>query len=183
LKGKPWTIDQERQLRQLLLEGKSFLEISRVMGKTCVSVKTKVYNLGLCSVQDVTSAKEPLASSSSSSSSSSSPPVASPTPTSVSAPESASKPAPRIVNVDGVDLKLPNRLPSVEEELKILSAAVAALTQPGLGRAEVSRLHNIIMGVKVYQEEFAKYVDYCGLENEVLELRKKLASEKGKGSS
>jgi hypothetical protein len=77
-------------------------------------------------------------------------------------------------------LKLPERLPSVEEELKVLSAAIEALRLPGLCRSEVSRLHNIIMGVKVYQELFAQYVNYRGLEAEVLELRRALASENAK---
>jgi hypothetical protein len=82
-----------------------------------------------------------------------------------------------------VDLKLPERLPSVEEELKILAAAVEGLRQPGLSRSEVSRLHNIIVGVKVYQELFVKFVDYCGLEAEVLELRRQLASKNAKSPS
>jgi hypothetical protein len=77
-------------------------------------------------------------------------------------------------------LKVPERLPSVEEELKVLSAAILALRQPGLCRAEVSRLHSIIVGVKVYQELFAEYVDYRGLEAEVLELRRVLACENAK---
>jgi len=71
-------------------------------------------------------------------------------------------------------------LPSVEDELKILAAAVEALRQPGLSRAEVSRLHNIMVGVKVYQDLFVKFVDYCGLETEVLELRRQLASKNAK---
>jgi hypothetical protein len=98
--------------------------------------------------------------------------------TSVPAPVPAA-----FVGVVGVDLKLPERLPSVEEELKVLSAAVEALRQPGLSRAEASRLHYIIQGVKVYQELFAKYVDYRGLEAEVLELRRQLASENAKASN
>ena len=35
------------------------------------------------------------------------------------------------------DLKAPERLPNVEEELKVLSAAIAALRQPGLSRAGI----------------------------------------------
>jgi hypothetical protein len=82
------------------------------------------------------------------------------------------------VRVEGVALKLPDQLPSVEAELKILSAAIEALRQPGLSRGETSRLHKIILGVKTYQELFAKYVNYSGLETEVMELRRQLASEK-----
>jgi hypothetical protein len=87
------------------------------------------------------------------------------------------------IDVVGTDLKLPERLPSVEDELKIMVAAVEALRQPGLSRSEVSRLHNIIVGVKVYQELFVKFVDYCGLETEVLELRRQLASKNAKSSN
>jgi hypothetical protein len=59
-----------------------------------------------------------------------------------------------------------------------LDAALVALEQPGLCATEVSRLHNIIQGVKVYQQLFADFVNYRALESEVLELRKQLASEK-----
>jgi hypothetical protein len=69
-------------------------------------------------------------------------------------------------------------LPSVEEKLRVLDAALVALEQPGLRAAEVSRLHNIIQGVKVYQQLFADFVNYRELETEILELRKQLASEK-----
>ena len=180
MRGKPWSVDEERQLRQLVEEGKSLDAISRIMGKTRLSVKGKFFNLGLNSLVVATEPCTPVATTTATTS-----PVA-PVTAPVSASVSASMPAPvtaASVGVVGVDLKLPERLPSVEEELKVLSAAVAALRQPGLSRAEVSRLHNIIQGVKVYQELFAKYVDYRGLEAEVLELRRQLASENAKASN
>ena len=34
MRGKPWSVDEERQLRRLLEEGKSLDEISKIMGKT-----------------------------------------------------------------------------------------------------------------------------------------------------
>ena len=80
----------------------------------------------------------------------------------------------------GADLKLPKQLPSVEEELKILVAAVEDLRQPNLSRNEASRLHYIIQGVQVYQRLFAEYVNYRGLETEVLELRRQLAPQNDK---
>jgi hypothetical protein len=52
------------------------------------------------------------------------------------------------------------------------------LERPGLSTAEISRLHNVIQGVKVYQQLFADFVNYLALESEILELRKQLASEK-----
>lgn len=50
LRGKPWSVDEERQLRCLFGEGKNLDELSKVMGKTRVSVKAKMFSLGLKSV-------------------------------------------------------------------------------------------------------------------------------------
>ena len=47
LRGKIWSVDEERQLRLLVEEGKGSGEISRIMGKTRVSIKAKLSNLGL----------------------------------------------------------------------------------------------------------------------------------------
>ncbi len=69
-------------------------------------------------------------------------------------------------------------LPSVEEKLKVLNAALVALEQPGLNRTEVLRLRSVVQGVKTYREEYEKYVDYLGLELEVLELRRKVDESK-----
>jgi hypothetical protein len=77
-------------------------------------------------------------------------------------------------------LKLPTELPTLEEALKTLSAAMKALETPGLDQAEVLRLRSIIQAVKIYNELFPKYVDIRGFEAEVLELRKKFDSEKDK---
>jgi hypothetical protein len=70
-------------------------------------------------------------------------------------------------------LELPDELPSVEEALKTLCAALKALETPGLDRREVLRLRNIISGVKTYKELLADYVDYRGVEQELIELREK----------
>jgi hypothetical protein len=72
MRGKPWSIDEERHLRQLIEEGKGFSEISQVMGKSRVSIKNKLYNLGL-SLIDNTQSQFPLAVSSPSSLSSKAP--------------------------------------------------------------------------------------------------------------
>jgi len=71
------------------------------------------------------------------------------------------------------NLKLPDELPSVEEALKTLTAALRALEQPGLDQGEVLRLRSIIQGVKIYEELFADYVDYRGIEAELVEMRRK----------
>ena len=46
-KGKPWTVEDERQLRQLLTEKKSMRTIAKILGKTLTSVQMKTSRLGL----------------------------------------------------------------------------------------------------------------------------------------
>jgi hypothetical protein len=177
VRGRPWSNDEENQLRQLVKEGKNFDEISSIMGKSRLSVKGKLFNSGLNCVEVATHAQRAVATTIATTTS----PRKDIT-SSITAPMQAAVDAAEN-KVTNVELKLPERLPSVEDELKILVAAVEALRQPGVSRAEVSRLHNIIVGVKVYQELFVKFVDYCGLEAEVLELRRQLASKNAKSSS
>ncbi len=71
--------------------------------------------------------------------------------------------------------KLPVELPSIEEMLKKLVAAVYALETPGLDKSEVLRLRGIIAGVNSYQGLLAEYLDYRGLEAELIEWRTKYA--------
>jgi hypothetical protein len=186
VRGKPWSADEVRQLISLWQAGKSVDEIASIMGKTRVAIKGKLFNSGLNSLVVATGAQIGVATTTATTTS-----PAVPVDGSLSVPPSAAAPgasdsaatlAERVVRVEGVDLRLPERLPSVEEELKVLSAAIEALKQPGLGRAEVSRLRNVILGVKVYQELYAKYVGYRELENEVLELKRKFASQNTQGS-
>ena len=166
MRGKQWSVDDERQLSRLVEGGRNSEEISRIMGKSRSSVRAKLFNLGLNSV--VVTARVGSAAVA----------AAATTPL---APDAFHAPAFGSASVGVVDdLKLPEQLPSVEEELKILAGAVEALRQPGLSRADVSRLHNIIEGVKVYQELFVKYVHYKELEMEVVELRRQFASENTK---
>jgi hypothetical protein len=80
-------------------------------------------------------------------------------------------------------LELPAELPSVETTLKILAAALKALDTPGLEKSDVLRLRGIIAGCKVYKELFADYVNYRGLEAELLEGRAKIAELRKKASS
>ncbi len=72
-------------------------------------------------------------------------------------------------------LVLPAELPSIEEGLKTLAGALKVLETQNLDKTDVLRLHNIIQSVKVYQELIAQYVDYRGLEAELLEWREKYA--------
>ena len=53
MKGKPWTVDEEKQLRQLLAENKPVRAISKILGKTrdCVRIKIARLCLGEVVVQ------------------------------------------------------------------------------------------------------------------------------------
>lgn len=83
-------------------------------------------------------------------------------------------------------LKMPTELPSVEEVLKTLAAALNMLKTPGLDKSDVLRLRSIISGCKTYKELLADYMDYRGLEIELVDLREKyekFAAEKTKSVS
>jgi hypothetical protein len=69
--------------------------------------------------------------------------------------------------------KLPEELPSIEETLLILAAALELLKTSGLDKSEVLRLRGIIAGSKVYKELLVDYMNYRGLEEKLLELKKK----------
>jgi len=190
LRGKLWSIEQERQLRELVKEGVGIAEISRVMGKTRVSVRSKMYHSGL-SVVDAADVPPTIAASVASIASVASTPepiVDHATPDHVPfqvpvidhppAASSASTPCPSDFDASAAQLKEAGPLPSIEEQLHVLNAAIIALRRPGISRVEVARYSKIIDGVKVYNDLFAKFVDYRGLEIKVLELEKRLASEK-----
>jgi hypothetical protein len=133
-KGKPWDIEEIRQLRKLVDDGKSVEEISRIMVKTLDSIKQKMFDLKL---------KEKRVHGGTA--------------------------------VFSSSLELPKDLPSVEDSLRTLSAALKALETPGLDQAEVLRLRGIISGVKIYKEIFADFLNYCELEGRLSELEGKYA--------
>ena len=143
VKGKPWTVEEEKQLRILLQENKSIRAIAKAMGKTRESVRMKLARLEV-----VVQGEKNMRSTSTT-----------------------------------ANLVLPPELPSIEEKLKVLAAALTALETQNLDRTEVLRLRGIVQGVKVYQELLGDYLDYRGLEAELLELKEKYAefSKKTKG--
>lgn len=47
VKGKPWSVDEERALRELVLAGKSVPEIAGLLGKSRDGVENKMYGLNL----------------------------------------------------------------------------------------------------------------------------------------
>ena len=136
-KGKPWTVEDERQLRQLVTEKKSMRSIAKFLGKSLTSVQMKTSRLDLEVVDE------------------------------------SEKNTPSTTTFD--KLIMPIELPSIEQELKILVEALKRLETPNLDKTDVLRLRGIIQGVKVYQELIAQYVDYRGLEAEMLEWREKYA--------
>jgi hypothetical protein len=72
-------------------------------------------------------------------------------------------------------LELPEELPSIEETLITLAAALEALKTPGLDKSEVLRLRGIIAGSKVYKELLADYMGYLGVEAELKNWSEKVA--------
>lgn len=134
-KGKPWTSEQEKQLRSLIEERASLLVITKKLDKTVESVRSKIRRLGL----EEDDRKKNVCSSSS------------------------------LKNF------IPEELPSVEEMLKRLVAAVNALEEPGLDKGEVLRLRGIISGCKIYKELLVDYLDYRGIEAKLTEMEVKYA--------
>jgi len=130
MRGKPWTVEEERQLRQMLEANKSVRVIAKALGKTRDCVRMKIARLGLEVVVH---------------------------------PEKQER-------TTTTELVLPKDLPSVEEALKTLAAAMKALETPGLSKTEVMRLRSLIQATAAYQVRFAEYVDYRGLEAKVEKL-------------
>ena len=72
------------------------------------------------------------------------------------------------------ELKLPEDLPSVEDQLRVLAATINELKTPGLDKSEVMRLRTIIDGVRAYKEHFADYVGYRDIEAKADKVIKEL---------
>jgi hypothetical protein len=144
VKGKLWTVEEEKLLRSLIAEGSSVEEAAEMLRKSYASVAAKMKRLSIGVKQDDNnrdSAQSQLLSS---------------------------------------KLEPPLDLPSVEDQLRVLAAAVDALKVPGLCKDEVLRLRSIIGGVRVYKELFVDYVNYRGIEEKVDNVIKELQRlEKG----
>ena len=70
-------------------------------------------------------------------------------------------------------LKLPKELPSVEEALKILAAALEKAAGPGLDKVEVQRLQVVATLARTYKEIVADYINYREIEKELVKWRAK----------
>jgi len=116
-KGKPWTVEDERKLQQLLTENKSIRSISKILGKTREAVRMKIARLGVvvdrgekCTRSTTTTAK----------------------------------------------MSLPDELPSIEEELKVLVAALKGLETEGHKSLNNTMLYTQLISFK--DDDFAATV-------------------------
>jgi len=82
------------------------------------------------------------------------------------------------------DLKIPKELPSLEEVLKIVAAAILKAAQPGLGKTELQRLDTsaraqrldtIANLYKAYAAGLEQYVGYRKIEADIVEMKQKYA--------
>lgn len=71
------------------------------------------------------------------------------------------------------DLKLPPELPSPEEALKVLAAALQASKQQGLDKVEVERLKAVAQLARTYDTLLDKYVGYRKIEEQLIRLEQK----------
>jgi hypothetical protein len=78
--------------------------------------------------------------------------------------------------VTNTALPLPDELPSVEETLKELAAALRAAKQPGLNKVEVQRLQAIATLARTYKEILADYVNYREIEAKLADMEEKYAA-------
>ena len=67
------------------------------------------------------------------------------------------------------ELILPEDLPSVEEALLKLAAAMKALENPKLTKTDVMRLRTLIQTSTIYQKKLAEYIDYRRIERKLVE--------------
>jgi len=143
-KGKPWTAEEVKQLRDLINKDTSIEVIAGRLGKSRNAVYQKCLDLGLRSKEE-----EAKAYTSSS-------------------------------------LKLPKELPSIEEALRILAAALKASVEPGLSKVEVQRLQVVATLARTYKELLVDYINYRQIEARLIEMEEKyerLASQaKGNAS-
>ena len=162
-KGKPWSVDEERKLRELVKSGVSIQGITKVMGKTSDSVQKKVRRLCLKEEGTVNFVVP------SSSSSSSAPSALAGSGLAVA---EASPQVPSLVS--------PVELPTVEEVLIKLAGVLANLEKPGLSRAETARCKAFIAAAEKYEKLYVDYAKYKAIEDRVVELEGKLFEQRKK---
>jgi len=170
LRGKPWSAEEERELRTLAGQGLNASDIGSRMNKKPNSVYEKARRIGL--TVGIVRRRNKTASSLAGSCVHGFGAAIDKQPNSAAGgPEE--KQGCRAVDCGSFKLSADGGLPSVEAALKVLVAAVGQLDVPGLGYDETQRLRSIINGVKTYKELFADFLNYKELENRMVELEAK----------
>jgi len=167
LRGKPWSPEEERQLRNLEAQGLNANEIGLRMNKKPNSVYEKARRIGL--TVGISRRRKKTASSLAGNCVSGFGAAVDKQPNAAAA-GLEENPACQAVGCSGFKLSADGGLPSVEAALKALVAAVDQLDVPGLKYDETQRLRTIINGVKTYKELFADFLNYKELENRMVEL-------------
>ena len=67
------------------------------------------------------------------------------------------------------ELILPEDLPSIEMAMLKLAAAMKALENPKLTKADVMRLRTLIQTSTIYQKKLAEHIDYRRIERKLVE--------------
>ena len=129
-KGKPWTVEEEKWLRDLIEAGETVDTIASKLGKSPQAVMKKIGRLGL---KVVVSKRYRTTTS----------------------------------------LSMPGDLPSVEETLKILAAALKASAQPALDKVEVQRLQVVATLARAYKDLLVDYINYRQIEAKLIEMEDK----------
>jgi hypothetical protein len=73
------------------------------------------------------------------------------------------------------ELEIPKELPSVQEALKILAAALKTAAEPGLDNTEIQRLQVVATLARTYENLLANFMRYREIEKRLVELEAKYA--------
>ncbi|MGE5532787.1 MAG: hypothetical protein ACM3UN_00400 [Bacillota bacterium] len=79
-----------------------------------------------------------------------------------------------------INLKIPNNLPTVEENMLDMAITLEILLQPGLTKTAIERLSRKMKTLQLFQRLFRKYVRYRKLELEMNKLATKYEEMKTK---
>ena len=146
-KGKRWTSEEEKQLKDLVNAGSSLKVIATQLKKSKEAVKVKMQRLGLKVV--VVPVKKNGGTTTT------------------------------------FDLPVPDDLPSIEMQLRVLAGVIKKLQEDDLDKVDVMRLGRLIAGVDKYKALYAEYVGYREIEQKVdyaIEWMKKLSDEERKNT-
>jgi hypothetical protein len=128
-KGKRWTSEEEKQLKDLVNAGSSLKVIATQLKKSREAVKVKMQRLGLKVV--VVPVKKNGGTTTT------------------------------------FDLPVPDDLPSIEMQLRVLAGVIKKLQEDDLDKVDVMRLGRLIAGVDKYKTLYAEYVGYREIEQKV----------------